>query len=159
MFAREYDGTRQGLQGSVPENLEPGRITRSQEPRTLYALPLMGTQDCIRVFVRCNTVCASFFKIKNQFSGFLNFSREEFENIYLFIKMILIDWCQNFSILCKTKKHMILICIFENTRMLNMFLVSAFQDSIPKYFVILSPLENYSRYFFEDYSAFEIHLL
>ncbi len=134
MFVREYHEKRQGCQGSVPKNPEPERVPHSQKSRTIYALPFLRTRDYIRVFVPCNTVCASFFKIKNQFLDFLNFSREEFESIHLFIKMILVDWYQNFSILCKAKKHMILICIFENTRGFNMFLVSTFQDSIPKIF-------------------------
>ncbi len=56
------------------------------------------------------------FKIKNQFLGFLNFSREEFESIDLFIKIILIDWYLNFSILYKAKKYMkIFIKIYRRT--------------------------------------------
>ena len=79
-------------------------------------------------------MCSSFQKKKNQFPNFLNSFRKESENMHMFIKMILIDWYLNCLILSAVKKHMILIEIFENIRGLIMFLIPAYQDSIPKIF-------------------------
>ncbi len=133
-------------------------VSRAPEPGTLYMFLFLGTRDHTRVFVLCNAVSVPLFKKKNQFLAFHNFSREEFENIHLFIKMILVNRCLNFLILCKVKKQMILISIFENTRGLNIFLISIFQDSIANIFRCAIIIEKLFEIFFQNYPAFEIHL-